>query len=176
MSPTSKSKLSVIHISLVLVWLVGTVLAANYFIAKRMTHFDSNNQLANVEVKQLFKRLHDEGFISSENSKTVIHFTADGCHCNKVPESHKVEIDKLVRNEGFEVLNRKLSSQFTDIVPAAPSVIVVDNGQLVYLGPYSAGYSCSKTNSFVDMAINNHLQGFESDVVVSDVTGCFCQV
>ncbi|MUH72590.1 DUF6436 domain-containing protein [Psychrosphaera haliotis] len=176
MSPTSKSKLSLINISLVFVWLVGTVFAAYYFVSKRMTHFDSNNQLANVEVEQLFKRLNDEGLISSENSKAVIHFTADGCHCNKVPESHKVEIDKLVRSEGFEVSNRKLSDQFTDIVPAAPSVIVVDNGQLVYLGPYSAGYSCSKTNSFVDMAINNHLQGFTSDVVVSDVTGCFCQV
>lgn len=141
-----------------------------------MAPFDSNNQLADIEAKYLFKRLYDEGFIADKNSKAIIHFTADGCRCNKVPKDHKVEIDRLVKSEGFEVINKKLNSQLSDIVPAAPSVVVVDRGQLVYLGPYSAGYSCSKTNSFVDMAINNHLQGFSSDVVVSDVTGCFCQV
>ncbi|GAB2998222.1 DUF6436 domain-containing protein [Psychrosphaera aestuarii] len=175
MYQTSNNKLHWGYYLLTAVWLTLTAVSAYYFVSKRLKPFDPNGLLANAKSEDVVKKLVSVHPLSGLAQKRVIHFTDPNCGCNKVPSEHKKDLDKVFEDQGFTIEIVEVSDSITSLIPATPSLVVLDKGELVYMGPYSAGYSCSSNNSFVEVAMNNYSQGFNPNLIVSNVSGCFCQ-
>lgn len=175
MSQTSNNKLHWGYYLLTAVWLTLTAVSAYYFVSKRIKPFDPNGILVNVRSEDVVKQLASIYPVTELSQKRVIHFIDPNCGCNQVPSEHKKNLDKVFEGQGFNIDNVEVSESISSLIPATPSLAVLDKGELVYFGPYSAGYSCSSNNSFVEVAMNNYSQGFNPNLIVSNVSGCFCQ-
>jgi len=108
-------------------------------------------------------------------ANTIIHFTSKGCDCTQFSDEHKQQIDTQGIKDSFRVINIELAPGA--IIPSTPAILIVDKlGELMYLGPYSKGLSCSKTAGYVELVMNNYQQGFNTRLVVSQAQGCYCHV
>lgn len=162
------------QILLLVLWLSLVFVAAVYFISKRIAAFDPNLTLLNTQHASIMAQVKKiPGLEATNLSDTIVHFTQQGCHCTRFSDQHKQQINRSANEDNFNVLNIELSAD--SIIPSTPAILIVDKlGQLMYLGPYSKGLECTKTNGFVELVLNNYQQGFNSKLVVSQAQGCYC--
>ncbi len=159
-------------------WLLLTLIAAIYFISNRLTSFDPNMKLAGRESSSLIEKIREiEALKNVDLSNTIIHFTSNDCSCTKYSEDHKASINKKAQLDDFNVLNIRLPADLLTIIPSTPSILIVSAIEnLLYFGPYSVGLSCSQSNGYVETVLQNYAQGFNSDLIIGDVKGCYCNV
>lgn len=155
-----------------------TLIVGSSFIKSRLNLFDPDDRLLDVSSKSLIKEIRSLPQLSQLDFKNIlIHFTSEDCECTQYSENHKKEITEQARQSGFQVINVQLPKKFETIIPATPSILIVANvDELLYFGPYSAGLACSESNGFVELALNNYSNGFNSDLIVSNLTGCYCSL
>lgn len=162
------------HLALVGTWLTLTIIAAIYFISERIAQFDPQFKLLNTKHPTIMESVKKiKGLVKRDLTKTVVHFTAKGCHCTQFSKDHKDQINQDAQQSNFKVINVELDER--SIIPSTPAILITDEqGELMYLGPYSKGLSCSKTNGYVELVMNNYKEGFNTRLVLSQVKGCYC--
>lgn len=158
---------------LVLIWLVLVVSGLVYFQFASITTFDPQSEMAHSKWFEKFKR--NIKWSSSENPKLII--VIDGtCGCSKRAFSHVKQLQKYAARNSYDVQIINQSSIDTHLLPNAPGAVLLDtSGELVYAGPLSQGLACSASSGFVELAIDNLVAGFNSNLVVSDSKGCYCK-
>ena len=166
------------HYTVFILWLVSTLLAASYFIGSRLVAFDPELKLANTDSLSIVHRIKRiKGLENLSLNNTVIHFTSEDCSCTQFSKEHKSAIDTQVTQSGFTVINVNLSAQLSTIIPSTPAILITNSSEeLLYLGPYSIGLACTESNGFVETVLQNYAQGYSSDLIISDVEGCYCNL
>jgi hypothetical protein len=159
-------------------WLFFTVLAAIYFIKNRLTLFDPNLNLKQKESVFVIKEIKEIEALKNVNlSNTIIHFTSKNCSCTQYSQEHKLSINEKAKLANFNVININLPPDLLTIIPSTPSILMVrEIEELLYFGPYSAGLACSQSNGFVESVLQNHAKGYNSDLIISDIKGCYCNI
>lgn len=177
MPPLNKD-LTRYHYIVFFLWLGLTLIAAIYFISNRLVPFDPNMKLLRVDSISIIKEIKKiEELKNISLSNTIIHFTSDNCSCTKYSEDHKASINKKVKLDGFNIININLPSDSSTIIPSTPAILIVDSKEeLLYFGPYSVGLSCSESNGYIEDVLQNYAKNYNSDLVISDVKGCYCNI
>jgi len=176
--PASNKKTTRYHYIVFFLWLGLTLLAAIYFITVRLTSFDPNMNLVGRDSSSVIRQIRKIEELESVNlSNTIIHFTSNNCSCTQYSREHKTSINKKAKLDGFSVININLPSGLLTIIPSTPSILILSEAEsLLYFGPYSVGLACSQSNGYVESVLQNYAQGFNSDLIISDVKGCYCNI
>jgi hypothetical protein len=109
----------------------------------------------------------------------VVHFTQDNCQCNQVAQEHVDSVVKLAVQQGYDNAQVMLAkgAAITQYIPATPAIAVFDNvGELVYLGPYSAGYTCSVGDGIVESYLTGGVKKAPEAMVLTNTEGCYCPI
>ncbi|MDN4501044.1 DUF6436 domain-containing protein [Alteromonadaceae bacterium BrNp21-10] len=147
-----------------------------YFVQLRLVSFDEKHQLANVTTVQIVEQTLHILKTDKPIVKTVVHFVNPSCHCNSLTAPHIEQINQQAQKAGFTSATVNIDDSNPTIIPATPAILITDNnGDLMYFGPYSQGLACSQKNSMIDVVFKNYQLGFNSDLVISEAEGCYCQ-
>ncbi|MDN3388128.1 DUF6436 domain-containing protein [Pseudoalteromonas sp. APC 3893] len=144
-----------------------------YFQLASITTFDPQNEMTQSKWSEQFKR--NIKWSPSENPKLIIVID-ESCGCSKRAVSHMNQLQThAVRNTyDVQIINQSLTA--TNLLPNTPGAVLLDaSGELVYAGPLSQGLACSASSGFVELAIDNLVAGFNSNLVVTDSKGCYCK-
>lgn len=148
---------------------------------KSLTEFDPSQQLVNQAALSTF----DQDFKSKIQqyapilNNTVVHFTQSNCDCNKAAEQHIESVKKLASEQLLtNIIINDEPKNMLELIPSTPAIAVFDHdGELTYLGPYSAGYSCTIGNGIVESFISNkEKSSVVGASVISQTRGCYCAV
>ncbi len=157
-------------IALIVTWLCFTVFAFFYVSSKSLVKFDPNHRLSKLSHGSFIKAIQQDGRVGN---RTVVHFYQPECNCAIASKAHRASLSSLAENNGYAVTH--IDAQDTSVVPSTPSVAIIDdNDVLIYFGPYGAGLMCSQTNGYALTVFQNHLKGFDANLIASDTQGCFC--
>lgn len=159
-------------------WLVLTFIAAIYFISSRLTLFDPQMKLTGKDSHFVIKQLKQSvELMDVDLRNTIIHFTSNNCACSQYSEEHKESINNQAKLAGFNVININLAADFLTIIPSTPAILILNEIEnLLYFGPYSTGLACSESNGYVETVLKNYAKGFNSDLMITDVKGCYCNI
>ncbi|MBN7821281.1 DUF6436 domain-containing protein [Bowmanella yangjiangensis] len=118
-----------------------------------------------------------QAYIADLPDNTVIEFVEPGCYCNPFSSEHREELRHDFAKQGKTLRVVTPGDEERAWLPSAPAVLVVgENKQIVYLGPYSAGLYCSANNSFVVAAVNNYQRAGLATGILDDAQGCYCRL
>lgn len=155
---------------IIVLWLSFVSYAFYYISYENLNAFDPDGKLEKISREELSVEIAAT-FSGSQNS--VIHFIDDQCECNSNSQRHMEELSMEALAIGYNVIY--VNPQNFPNVPSTPSTAIIDSEyNLVYFGPYGAGLLCSQTNGFALTAFKNHIKGFDANMVISDVSGCYC--
>lgn len=121
------------------------------FDAEQRWHFDSPGLAVSA--------LH----ITPEQGFQVVHVLDDNCGCSRFAAAHaKVFAGiaaPLAKQQWYRSAAEVAAAGFT--LPAVPAVLLFEQGQLVYAGPYASGPLCSVRDSFLVQVLSGqvHLAG-----------------
>ena len=103
----------------------------------------------------------------------LIHIFESKCRCNLVAEPHIQSVKKLAKAHDFKNLQVNISEQpsWRAIIPSTPAVIAIKDNRIVYVGPYSTGFSCLPGDGLIEPFI---IKPSLYPVVKSDGFGCYC--
>ena len=176
--PALNNSLTKRHYVIFAIWLGLVFVAAAYFISGRLITFDPSAKLISKDSSFVLEQIKSlETLKGADLSNTIIHFTSDDCSCTKFSEEHKASIDETAKLDNFKVINVSLPSYLSTIIPSTPSVLIVSGTEsLLYFGPYSVGLACTQYNGYVETVMQNYSKGFNSNLIVSDVKGCYCNI
>jgi len=174
----SNKKVTRVHYTVFILWLVLTVTAAIYFISSRLVSYDPEEKLSGQNSVFVMQELRKIAQLNNVDlSDTIIHFTSDHCACTQYSEAHKKEINEKAGLTGFKIINVNLPVNLSTIIPSTPSIMIVSDTQdLLYLGPYSIGLACTESNGYVETVMNNYAKGYSSNLILNDASGCYCNL
>ncbi len=159
-------------------WFCSIAFGLFWFAQSQLVTFDDNASLQQKSVQA--ELLSTLGL--TPNRPTLVHFYQNDCRCDGVSAEHIARAKRLATEAGFAVSSFD-ASQFKNLIPATPAVMLINasasrqqkSPSITYLGPYGAGLGCSDTSGFIDTALNNLSKGFDSQLVISKVRGCYCK-
>lgn len=162
------------HLAIIIFWLLLTATAFFVLTQNRLVIFDEHDKMQNIGYKEFSSVLSP--FIKAGNKgSTIVHFISPGCKCRQTSQKHRLELNKLAKINGFNVIEVVLQEH--DVIPSTPSVALTDKkGELVYFGPYGQGLGCSDTVGYAKTMLGNYLKGYSANIVVKDAKGCYCSV
>ncbi|NMP31492.1 hypothetical protein HII17_07955 [Thalassotalea sp. M1531] len=159
-------------------WLLFTFAAFAVVISEQLVAFDPHKKLENPDLSsaaKLFSRYLDGGKSQISEKTVIIHFSQEECRCSQFSEKHIATINSIAANNQYEIAEVKLNKGDQPLlIPATPSVAILEEGNLVYFGPYGQGIACSKTNGFAQTVLNNLEKGFAANIIVDKAKGCYC--
>jgi hypothetical protein len=157
-------------------WLVGTIIAATYFISSRLLPFDPEQKLASKNSIALLDQLNEIDQLKGiDVNNTIIHFTSDDCSCTQFSHDHKQSINLQANIDGFNVINVNLPPGVASLIPSTPAILIIgQEKQLLYFGPYSIGLACTQSNGYVETVLQNYAKGYAASLIINDASGCYC--
>ena len=163
------------------IWFVSILAFLIYAAQQKLVEFDQEGKLwqqsQNISFDNDFKSAVSKQ--AGEVNSSVIHFFQGNCECNPVAKEHIDSVQLLAQQQGFKNISLNVSDNNTldKYIPATPAVaIFAEDGSLSYLGPYSAGYSCTVGNGIVESYLEYHSQLAPGATVVTNTQGCYCSV
>ena len=174
---TSSNRASAGHYIVIISWLISVLVAAVFFMSERTVVYDPKGLLTGVANETLLNSILTVGNTGEINQRTLVHFSSDNCRCNEVSKKHINLVFDLAKENSFELVHVNVDKHMTSIIPSTPSVMLIDkSGDLIYLGPYGEGLTCSKTNGVVDTVLNNLKKGYKASTIYNDAKGCYCNL
>ena len=176
--PDSNKKANRYHYIVFFVWLLFTLIAAIYFIQGRLNSFDPEMNLVDKDSDLIINQVRELSELKNVDLKnSIIHFTSNDCSCTPFSREHKASINKQAKLDGFNIINITLAPHSAIIIPSTPSILITDESEkLLYFGPYSVGLACSESNGYVETVLHNYAKGYNSDLIISDAEGCYCNI
>lgn len=115
--------------------------------------------------------------LTDTTNLVVMHFFQNDCDCNSVADEHINSVIELAKRKNYQ--NKQLDManvpELAKYIPATPAVAIFgQDGRLTYLGPYSAGYSCSVGNGIVESYLEGTSAQSLGATIVTDTQGCYC--
>lgn len=120
------------------------------------------------------------GLNSSRGRAIVYHVSQGDCFCETLSESHKKTLNEWAFDKQISYQTLALNSipALSRFVPSTPAVIVLNQqNELVYLGPYSTGMGCLQDSGLVDERIKSYFQNTNRPLtatIQSEAKGCYC--
>tara|TARA_R110002126_G_scaffold15185_7_gene62497 strand:+ start:1544 stop:2065 length:522 start_codon:yes stop_codon:yes gene_type:complete len=98
--------------------------------------------------------------IAAAAGKQVVHVQSAKCARNRLVEAHLRQFDedyKLSADAQFTLqLSQVAAAEF--VLPAAPAILIFEDGRLIYAGPYATGPLCSPSDSLIAPILRNEVQ------------------
>lgn len=97
--------------------------------------------------------------IPVEQGWQVVHVLDKHCGCSRFARSH-VELfadNYQVPSSRQHYLSAEIIAKAGLTIPAVPAVLLFDNGQLMYAGPYASGPLCSTNDSFLTSLLSRQV-------------------
>lgn len=165
-----------LHYIGLIVWLVFILGAATYLISRELSLFDPRESLSDISSEKLIASFSASLGKSDPLGKTLIHITDEDCHCNRYTKKHKSAINKMAEGSDFSVQHFSINEvPNAPYIPSTPAVMLVgENNELIYFGPYAQGIACSENNTVLELSWQNYLKGFNANIILSDAKGCYC--
>ena len=162
-------------------WFFAALFALAFFASVKLSAFDPEQILLNKSANLNFDADFVQAFTKHYNvtPNTVFHFSAADCDCSSVAQEHVGSVSALAESNQYKNQNITLTidEPLAQYIPSTPAVAVVNsNGKLSYLGPYSAGYSCSVGSGIVERFIANKAGITPGATIVTDTLGCYCNL
>ncbi len=163
------------------IWFVSILAFLVYAASQKLVAFDPDGKLWRQSQLPNFDG-EIAAYVSNEfgNSKNkVVHFSQNSCECNLVAQEHLASVEFLADSQGYENVKLVLGNNafIEQYIPATPAVAVFnDKGSLTYLGPYSAGYSCTAGNGIVESYLVGQTKTLIGATVITNTEGCYCPV
>jgi len=166
--------MSVKQLVIVLTWIVFTAAMFVFFTLETLHDFDPEHKLKNVNESKLVQQVSDlTGLPVSELANTVVNFYKEDCACHRVSQSHITALNDKTTNANHTFLNVKVDRGAP--IPATPSVMIIgDDTDIIYLGPYGEGLDCAQTDGYASTIYNNHLLGYSANLIITQAQGCYC--
>jgi hypothetical protein len=164
----------------VILWVVGCMAGILVMSVNQLADFDPDSKLSLAMGDMSFEdnllsQLQKEHRVTNN---ALVHFTQDNCFCDTLSQPHIQNFSDSLQNQGFEniVINLNQYPEFAEFIPSIPAVAIVGKLQeLIYLGPYSKGYSCLQGVGLVDALIPNIInETIENTLFITDTKGCYC--
>ena len=152
-----------------------------YAASEKVLPFDEQGKLWRLSQNDGFDQKFAQMLqnITGSNQAKVVHFYNRECNCNPVAEQHIKSVKKLALKQGFTNQDIEVDNylELRSFLPSTPAIAVFDGqGELVYLGPYSAGYACTVGNGIVEAYIAGRNAKAPGATVLSDTKGCYCPI
>lgn len=162
------------------VWFVSIMAFLIYAAGQKLVAFDHAGKLWQLSQNQQFDQAFSDEIAMTlgDLSNRVVHFSQAQCECNSVAQEHIQSVRKLAQQQGYSNTSVDVDKQLAvlNYLPATPAVAVFDEtGGLIYLGPYSAGYSCSAGNGIVESFIARTVTAPGASII-TDTEGCYCSI
>jgi len=183
--PTRKTLFTLL---LLVLWGAALLTAYRWYEARYLRSFSEQTALFLGEQLRLPAELAGPGPIR------LVHFWDPACPCNVGNQQHLAELIEHYRPLGVAFYGvQKAASQGqlpdslsalqalpalsgSELIPASPAVAIWDtNGRLAYFGPYSAGATCTSSNSFIEPLLEALSAGRPVTASNNLALGCFCQ-
>lgn len=164
------------HWIILVLWLSCTYAAFVYVVNKQLVDFDPSGWLAKAQPQIVKNRLQSSLAIDTQG-KSVVHFTQANCDCQQFSARHVESINQMASKAKFNISQIELTAESASnaMIPSTPAIAIIENGELVYLGPYGAGVGCSEVSGFAQTVLNNLIKGFSDKILISQAKGCYCQ-
>jgi hypothetical protein len=172
----SNKTLGLRHYIVFVCWLIGTIVAAAYFISGRLQPFDPELKLSTKNSIALLEQLNEIDQLKGVDvNNTIIHFTSDDCSCTQFSHDHKQSINLQADIDGFKVINVNLPDHVASLIPSTPAILIIGQEKtLLYFGPYSIGLACTQSNGYVETVLQNYAKGYAASLIINDASGCYC--
>lgn len=182
-------------LSVALLWFCAALLAVQWVNESKFKDFDPELRLS-TEIMSLSMEKELESTLSAyfssvsassalasySNSQMgkIIHVFQGRCFCETLSQSHQQTLNTWAQDKriSFQSLDILALPELTRFVPSTPALIVLNqNNELLYLGPYSTGLGCFDDSGLVDIKIKPY---FEDDnkyfkaLIQSEARGCYC--
>ncbi|QOL25381.1 hypothetical protein LP316_13945 [Thalassotalea sp. LPB0316] len=173
---TSSSSPGLVHYLLVVIWLAGVLLAGYYFATQRLVEFDATGRLDKFSTSEFAGALSLSEINAKATRGKVYHFVEPNCRCNVFSKQHVDRLSVLAQAENFEIVVVSGQERLPDFVTSTPATLVLgEQNELVYFGPYAQGAFCNQASDVVELAIENYQKGYNARLVNSKAQGCYCQ-
>ncbi len=92
--------------------------------------------------------------------KQVVHVQQTQCSCNRLTKQHISQFTDEYLVPSSAQFKRQLSQVAAAglPLPAAPAVLIFEDGRLIYAGPYATGPSCSLADSLIAPILRNEIK------------------
>lgn len=158
------------------VWLTFIIGAFIYLVNRELSSFDPNRALSNISSQKLIESMKTPIDSKISFDKTIIHISDEACHCNGYTKNHQLAINKLAAQNNFSIQYLSIDElPDTAFIPSTPVVMLLgENNELIYFGPYAQGIACSENNTILELAWKNYLKGFNANIIFGEAEGCYC--
>ncbi|MDP5208045.1 DUF6436 domain-containing protein, partial [Alishewanella sp. SMS9] len=90
----------------------------------------------------------------------VVHVLESQCGCSRLAREHADVFSEryqiTAQQQSYRSAAELAAANF--VLPAVPAVLLFDDGQLVYAGPYASGPMCSTSDSFLTSILARSVQ------------------
>ncbi|WP_269518533.1 DUF6436 domain-containing protein [Alteromonas sp. BMJM2] len=166
--------------ALLALWASGLLAAMLVYSQRQLSEFDPDGILLHHSTSptfdsELLQLLKD----SNVPSASIIHVgSSESCYCETLTAPHQTQLLNRLGESQYGVVDIALDTVkgLSNIITTVPALIVIDeNYQLRYVGPYATGYGCFTGKNLVDQVVSyTHQLPYNGAIINSDATGCFC--
>ncbi len=195
---TKKKKIAFLLVSL---WLSGVIIAFWFFEIRTQLVFDEYDRFSEYrnikQRKDLAEKIMTLAEIENQlNGVQIVHFHKPRCRCNKIPQAHirKLNTSKTKRDYSTALVTtneadlKEIKSTYnadtiiqTEIfstlswLPSLPAVAILHQGKIASIGPYSSGFVCGPSNSYVELVLKLIRQKKAPQLFNGMELGCYCK-
>lgn len=165
---------------LLIVWAVTLLAAMLAYGQRQLPVFDPEGNLLYASTYPDF----DHRVVSLLNNHgvtgaSIVHVgTQSQCYCEWLTTAHQTQLSNRLDNAQYRIAQVAIETlpALQQLLPSIPALIVIDdNNQLRYLGPYSTGYGCFTGKTLVEeIAAYTTQLPYTGAVINTDAEGCFC--
>ncbi|SEA79199.1 DUF6436 domain-containing protein [Alkalimonas amylolytica] len=94
----------------------------------------------------------------NSNAWLLVHVEDPDCRCHRQHQEHRQELQQTFANIPQYTVSVKQLRQQGLLLPAAPMAILLQQGALVYAGPYSAGAACGNSDGWIESLVRGELK------------------
>ncbi|WP_420934633.1 DUF6436 domain-containing protein [Alteromonas sp. A081] len=166
--------------ALLALWASSLLAAMLVYGQRQLSEFDPDGILLHHSTSPTFDSELTQ-LLKSSNipSASIIHVgSSENCYCETLTAPHQTQLLNRLGESHYDIVNIALDTVkgLSNIITTVPALIVIDeNYQLRYVGPYATGYGCFTGKNLVDQIVSyTHQLPYNGAIINSDATGCFC--
>ena len=162
-------------------WIGIFIISLMYANAGLLKEFDPHQRIQMASMTVVFEKEFATAVrnLTGQDAKNlVLHLgTSKHCFCEFLASQHIAQTAELANMKDLQYRKLKLDEHenLLAFISSVPALAIFDTqGELAYLGPYSAGLGCLTNTSYSDQYFLTRPQ--YGPVIITDTQGCYCQV